>query len=66
MIGPLAGISLFEEVWRTIKEQETETLWGRLAPVPQVLRNRISSVRSWFLDQPRRFRRTLKWLEHWY
>jgi hypothetical protein len=62
----LMEYNFLNEVWRTIKEQETGLAWRPLAPAPQVLRNRKSGVRSWFLEQPRRFRRTLEWLEHRY
>jgi hypothetical protein len=58
--------NFLNEVWRVIKEHGTGTLWKPLAPEPQFLRGRKSGVRSWFLDQPRRFRRTLEWLEHRY
>jgi hypothetical protein len=62
----LMEYNFLNEVWRVIKEQESGTPLRPLAPVPQVLRERKSGVRSWFLDQPRRLRRSLERLEHRY
>src|SRR5262249_43360710 len=62
----LIEYNFLNEVWRAIKEQETEAFSRPLAPAPRFLRNRKSGVRSWLLDQPRRVRRTLEWLEHRY
>jgi hypothetical protein len=62
----LMDYNFLNEVWRVIEEHGTEALQKPLAPVPQLLRTRKSGMRSWALDQPRRLRRTLEWLEHRY
>jgi hypothetical protein len=62
----LMEYNFLNQIWQAIKESEAEVTWEPRAPAPQTLRGRKSGLRSWFLDQPRRMRRTLEWLEHRY
>jgi hypothetical protein len=62
----LEEYNLFNECWKIIgKLAPTAGKVPRLAKA-QAIASRKAGVRSWVLDQPRRVRRTLEWLEHRY
>jgi hypothetical protein len=58
--------NLFNETWKIVtKLTPMAGKVPRLAKA-QAIASRKAGVRSWVLDQPRRVRRTLEWLEHRY
>lgn len=62
----LEEYNLFNEVWKLIPKLSLRAgAVPRLAKA-QAIASRKAGLRSWMLDQPRRVRRTLDWLEHRY
>lgn len=58
--------NLFNEVWRVIHEAAPAAKTLPALRKPQLILSRKHGMRSWALDQPRRVKRTLQWLEHRY
>lgn len=62
----LEEYNLFNEVWKIIPKLAPRAAKASRLAKAQPIASRKSGLRSWMLDQPRRVRRTLDWLEHRY
>jgi hypothetical protein len=58
--------NLFNEVWKMIPKLAPQAAGAPRLSKAQAIMSRKAGLRSWVLDQPRRVRRTLEWLEHRY